>query len=99
MLSMRWIFISKLFKFWSITPYAGTRQTYYSRNRWGDTNIVRGIFEAGLDKNLFNVFNQVRERRDCPPEPCNRFCNVAPMRVSARTPCPRPTRRRAATTT
>ena len=55
-------------------------------------------FEAGLDKNLFNVFNQVRERRDCPPEPCNRFCNVAPMRVSARTPCPRPTRRRAATT-
>ncbi len=42
-------YAAKLFGFWNITPYAGTRQTYYSRNKWGDTNLVRGIFQAGLD--------------------------------------------------
>jgi hypothetical protein len=42
-------YAAKLLGFWNTTPYAGVRQTYYSRNKWGDTNLVRGIFNAGVD--------------------------------------------------
>lgn len=36
----------------NITPYAGMFQTYYSRNRWGDTNFIRGAFDAGFDSQI-----------------------------------------------
>lgn len=36
----------------NIAPFAGVRQTYYSRNRWGDTNVVRGIFDTGFDSSI-----------------------------------------------
>ncbi|MBN1526874.1 MAG: LPS export ABC transporter periplasmic protein LptC [Candidatus Omnitrophica bacterium] len=42
-------YAEKLFGFWNITPYVGMRQTYYSRNLWGDTNLIRGIFNTGVD--------------------------------------------------
>lgn len=42
-------YADKLFGFWNIKPYVGMRQTYYSRNLWGDTNVVRGIFNTGVD--------------------------------------------------
>jgi lipopolysaccharide assembly outer membrane protein LptD (OstA) len=42
-------YAARLFNFWSFTPYVGTEQTYYSRNAWGDTNLVRGALKAGLD--------------------------------------------------
>ncbi len=42
-------YAARLFKFWSFTPYVGTQQTYYSRNLWGDTNLVRGALKAGID--------------------------------------------------
>jgi len=45
-------YAARIFKALNVTPYAGTRQTYYSRNRWGDTNLVRGIFQAGLDNSI-----------------------------------------------
>jgi LPS-assembly protein len=43
---------ARLFKAWNITPYAGTEDTYYSRNRWGDTNLVRTVFRAGVDNSI-----------------------------------------------
>ena len=42
-------YAEKLFGFWNVKPYVGMRQTYYSRNLWGDTNVVRGIFNTGVD--------------------------------------------------
>ncbi len=42
-------YASKVLGFLSATPYAGTRQTFYSRTRWGDTNLIRGIFQTGVD--------------------------------------------------
>ena len=41
-------YVSKI-GFMSVTPYAGTEHTYYSRNMWGDTNLVRGVFKAGVN--------------------------------------------------
>lgn len=35
-----------------VTPYAGTRQTYYSRNKYGRTNIVRGVLDAGFESSI-----------------------------------------------
>ena len=32
----------------SINPYAGIRETYFSRNKWGDTNLLRTIFDTGI---------------------------------------------------
>ncbi|MFA5255544.1 MAG: hypothetical protein WC419_02465, partial [Candidatus Omnitrophota bacterium] len=42
----------KLFKALSVTPYAAMRQTYYSRNALGRTNIVRGVFSAGVENSI-----------------------------------------------
>ena len=42
----------KLFKSLNTTPYAGVRQTFYSRNALGRTNIVRGVFSAGVDNSI-----------------------------------------------
>ncbi len=36
----------------AVTPYAGTRQTYYSRNKWGDTNLIRNVFSGGVNNQI-----------------------------------------------
>jgi LPS-assembly protein len=36
----------------NFSPYAGMRQTYYSRGIGGDTNMVRGLFDAGMDSSI-----------------------------------------------
>ncbi|MDP3804171.1 MAG: hypothetical protein Q8Q87_01310 [Candidatus Omnitrophota bacterium] len=45
-------YAARLFRAISVTPYAGVEETYYSRNRWGDTNLVRGAFNAGVDNSI-----------------------------------------------
>lgn len=52
-------YAGKLFKSWSITPYGGIRETYYSRNRWGDTNELRTIYSAGVDNQIkfYRIFD------------------------------------------
>jgi hypothetical protein len=42
----------KLLKALNTTPYAAVRQTYYSRNALGRTNITRGVFSAGVDNSI-----------------------------------------------
>jgi hypothetical protein len=42
----------KFFRALSVTPYAGMRQTYYSRNALGRTNVMRGAFSAGVDNSI-----------------------------------------------
>lgn len=51
--------LKSLLRSLNITPYAGMYQTYYSRNRWGDTNFVRGAFDAGFDSQIkfYKVYN------------------------------------------
>lgn len=45
-------YVVKLFKSLNIAPFAGIRQTYYSQNKWGTTNVVRGIFDTGFDSSI-----------------------------------------------
>ncbi len=45
-------YAARLFRSLSVTPYAGVRETYYSRNRWGDTNQIRTIFKGGVDNSI-----------------------------------------------
>lgn len=45
-------YAARLFKSLSVTPYGGIRNTYYSRNKWGDTNPIRTIFSAGVDNSM-----------------------------------------------
>jgi len=45
-------YAARLFNALSVTPYAGIRETYYSRNIWGDTNLVRTIFQEGVDTSI-----------------------------------------------
>ena len=49
----------RLFGFWSVSPYAGNRHTFFSRNRWGDTNLVRNIFNFGIDNStkIYRIFD------------------------------------------
>ncbi|MDP3791647.1 MAG: hypothetical protein Q8R38_06360 [Candidatus Omnitrophota bacterium] len=35
-----------------VTPFAGTRQTFYSRGKYGQTNFIRGVFDAGFDSSM-----------------------------------------------
>ena len=35
-----------------VTPFAATRQTFYSRTQYGNTDFVRGIFDTGLDSSI-----------------------------------------------
>ena len=35
-----------------VTPYAGTRQTFYSRNKYSETNLMRGVFDTGADASM-----------------------------------------------
>lgn len=45
-------YASKLLGSLSVTPYAAIRETYYSKNRWGTTNVDRTVFSAGLDNSI-----------------------------------------------
>ncbi|MDP2912838.1 MAG: LptA/OstA family protein [Candidatus Omnitrophota bacterium] len=45
-------YAAKLFKALNLTPYAGVRNTYYSRNKWGDTNQIRTVFDSGVDGSI-----------------------------------------------
>jgi len=42
----------RLFRSLNITPFAGMRETYYSRNKWGKTNFIRGVFDTGVDASI-----------------------------------------------
>ncbi|MCM8783448.1 MAG: LPS assembly protein LptD [Candidatus Omnitrophica bacterium] len=37
------------FGFLNLNPYIGTRQTYYSKDKYGDEAEIRGIFYSGMD--------------------------------------------------
>ncbi len=43
---------ANFFRTLSIAPYVANRETYYSRNMWGNTNELRSIFEAGVDTSV-----------------------------------------------
>lgn len=45
-------YTAKLFKALNLTPYAGIRNTYYSRNRWGTTNQIRAVFDSGVSGSI-----------------------------------------------
>ncbi len=45
-------YAARFFKSLNIMPYAGIRETYYSRNRWGDTNEIRTLFREGVDASI-----------------------------------------------
>ncbi|MDP2929306.1 MAG: LPS export ABC transporter periplasmic protein LptC, partial [Candidatus Omnitrophota bacterium] len=45
-------YTAQFFKALNVTPYAATRQTFYSRNAIGRTNIIRGAFNAGVDNSI-----------------------------------------------
>lgn len=45
-------YATKIFRSLSVTPYAGVRETFYSRNAYGDTNEIRTIFNAGVDNSI-----------------------------------------------
>ncbi len=45
-------YAARFFKTLSVTPFAGIRETYYSRNKWGDTNEVRTLFREGVDASM-----------------------------------------------
>lgn len=42
-------YAARFFKSLSVTPSAGIRNTYFSRNRWGDTNLIRTVFQESVD--------------------------------------------------
>ena len=54
-------YVMRLYRFLNVTPYAGVRETYYSRNRWGTTNVERNIFTAGVQNStkFYKVFDTV----------------------------------------
>jgi hypothetical protein len=45
-------YAAKFFRSLNIMPYAGTEDTYYSRNKWGDTNLIRAAFVGGVDASI-----------------------------------------------
>lgn len=52
-------YAARFFKTLSVSPYMGVRETYYSRNKWGDTNITRTLFREGVDASMrfYHVYN------------------------------------------
>lgn len=50
---------ARFFKSLTITPFAGIRETYYSRNAWGTTNQVRTLFREGVDSSIkfYKIYN------------------------------------------
>ena len=51
-------YAAKLFNFLFATPYIATRQTFYSENRYKRRNVLREIYEYGVDfsAKFFRVF-------------------------------------------
>ena len=45
-------YVTRLFRSLNVTPFVGTEDTYYSRNKWGDPNVVRTVFKAGVDNSI-----------------------------------------------
>ena len=52
-------YAASFFRTLNVTPYFSTEQTYYSRNKWGDTNDIRTVFNAGVDTSIkfYRLFN------------------------------------------
>ena len=52
-------YAARIFRSLSVTPYGGMRETYFSRNKWGETNQVRTIYDAGIDSSIkfYKVYN------------------------------------------
>ncbi|MEI6862929.1 MAG: hypothetical protein WCK38_00805, partial [Candidatus Omnitrophota bacterium] len=52
-------YAARVFKALNLTPYVGVQETYYSRNKWGDTNLMRSIFKTGLDASIkfYKIYN------------------------------------------
>jgi LPS-assembly protein len=42
-------YVTKVLEFLWLTPYAGVRETYYSKDPWSIKSAMRTIFDAGLD--------------------------------------------------
>lgn len=45
-------YAANIFRSLHVTPYVGMRNTYFSRNKWGDTNLVRTIYDFGVDNSI-----------------------------------------------
>ncbi|MFH0763962.1 MAG: hypothetical protein V1927_03045 [Candidatus Omnitrophota bacterium] len=45
-------YAARFFRALNVTPYAGVEETYYSKNRWDDTNVIRGAFSAGVNNSI-----------------------------------------------
>lgn len=45
-------YVTKFFNFLNVIPYVATRQTYYSRNLFDEKNLIRGVFQGGVDSNF-----------------------------------------------
>jgi len=57
-------YAARFFRFLNVTPFAATRQTYYSRNRWKETSRFRGVYEWGVEVSsrfhrVFNVYTDI----------------------------------------
>ncbi len=52
-------YVAKLFKFLNVIPYADARETFYSRNLFDEKNILRNVFDFGVDTNtrFFRVYD------------------------------------------
>lgn len=52
-------YAAHLFRSLSVIPYGAVRETYYSKNRWGDSNELRTIFSAGVNNQVkfYRVFD------------------------------------------
>jgi len=59
-------YVTKLFKFLYTTPYVGTQQTFYSQNRFGDHDLMREIYEYGVDfsTKFYRIFDTKSEKLD-----------------------------------
>jgi len=64
-------YVTKTFGFLYTTPYIATRQTYYSKNMWGDENNFRQIYEYGL--NLSTKFYKMWDVKTA-------FCDINNLR-------------------
>ncbi|RKY39770.1 MAG: hypothetical protein DRP75_01015 [Candidatus Omnitrophota bacterium] len=51
--------IKDLWRWLNVRPYIGTRQTYYNEDRYGQEDIVRGVYYGGLDLStrFFRIYN------------------------------------------
>ncbi|MGB2705633.1 MAG: hypothetical protein WBC74_02085, partial [Candidatus Omnitrophota bacterium] len=57
-------YAARLFRLLNVTPFAATRQTFYTRNRWKEPSRLRSIYEWGVEVSsrfhrVFNVYTDV----------------------------------------